>query len=180
LASSLTLVFKGAVMDWLYARGIKDIHIRFYTWLLIGTLPMVAMVFLVRDAMQFVVLYAIVAIVAIPFLSYANVAVQMITPKALRGRLVAAISIPLTLAGGLGPTIVGALTDFVFRDESKVGYSMAILFCTMIPGALISFRLCLKPLRAAVLAAESRDESERNVATGLSGVAWPRHGARAR
>jgi MFS family permease len=157
LASALTLVFKGALMDWFYARGIKDIHIRFYVWILLGSLPFVVAVFLVKSVWLFVALYAVVAIVTIPFLSYANVAVQIISPSHIRGRLAAFVAIPLGLAGGLGPMLVGGITDFAFKNESKIGLSMAIVFSTMIPGALASLYLCLKPLRAAVIAAEARD-----------------------
>lgn len=166
LASSALLVAKGALQDWLYVRGIKDVHIRFYTWLLIGSLPMVATAFLVKDVSLFLFLYGTIAIITVPYLSYINVAVQMITPRQLRGRLAALVAVPMTLLGGIGAMVVGALTDFVFHDESKLGYSMAILFCVAIPGALVSFRLCLKPLREAILAAEERDKGERRFAGG--------------
>jgi MFS family permease len=162
LVSAATLTLKGALMDWFYARGVKDIFIRFYVWLLIASLPLVAAVFLVKDAWLFVALYAAVAIVTVPFLSYANVAVQIIAPPHLRGRLAALVGIPLSLAGGLGPVLVGAITDYGLHDERKIGLSMAIVFCSMVPAALASFWLCLAPLRRAVLAAEARtDESVR-------------------
>lgn len=163
LVSAFTLVFKGALMDWFYARGVKDIYIRFYVWILIASLPLVVAVFLVKDVWQFVGLYAAVAIVTIPFLSYANVAVQIIAPPQIRGRLAAFVGIPLSLMGGLGPMLVGALTDYVLHDESRIGLSMAIVFCVMVPAALVSFWLCLPPLRAAVAAAEARDAAPRRV-----------------
>lgn len=157
LASAFGLILKGAAMDWFYARGVKDIHIRFYTWILLASLPVVAAVFLVKDVWLFIWLYGAVAIVTIPFLNYANVAVQMIAPAPVRGRLAGFVGIPLSLAGGFGPMLVGMLTDYVFHDEHKLGWSMAVVFSVMIPAALISFRLCLKPFRRAVMAAEAAD-----------------------
>jgi MFS family permease len=170
LVSAATLVFKGAAMDWFYARGVKDIYVRFYVWILIASLPFVAAVFLVKGVWLFVALYAVVAIVTIPFLSYASVAVQTIAPPMLRGRLAAFIGIPMTLAGGLGPMLVGAITDYGLHDEKKLGLSMAIVFCAMIPAALVSFTICLRPLRRAVVNAEARETAARAAAEATQHV----------
>lgn len=161
LASSLTLVLKGGAMDWFYARGVKDIHIRFYTWLLFASVPLVAVVFLTRDLRIFVPLYAAVAIITVPLLAYLNVTVQMVAPRTLRGRLTAMVGIPVSLVGGLGPLSVGALTDFVFRDEARLNYSMATLFCVAVPAALVLLRTTLRPLRQAVVLCEAREAAER-------------------
>lgn len=157
LVSSFALVVKGGAMDWFYARGVKDIHIRFFTWLLALSTPVVAAVFLTSDLRLFLPLYAVVAIITVPFVAYANVTVQMVAPRALRGRLTAMVGIPLSLVGGLGPMAVGTLTDFVFRDEARLGQSMAVLFCIAVPSAWVLLRLALPPLRAAILEAEARE-----------------------
>lgn len=159
LASSFSLVVKGGIMDWFYARGVKDIHIRFFTWLLALSIPVVAAVFLMSRVSVFLPLYAIVAIVTVPFLAYANVTVQMVAPRELRGRLTATVGIPLSLVGGLGPLAVGALTDFVFRDEARLGQSMAVLFCIATPAAWLLLRMALGPLREAILEAEAREQA---------------------
>jgi MFS family permease len=161
LASSLTLVLKGGMMDWFYARGVKDIHIRFYTWLLFISLPLVAVVFLTRDLRLFIPLYAAVAVITVPLVAYLNVTVQVVAPRALRGRLTALVGIPISLVGGLGPLTVGALTDFVFRDEARLNASMAVLFCLAVPTALVLLRSTLHPLRDAVLLCEAREAAER-------------------
>lgn len=150
MAGAMTLVFKGMIMDWLFARGIRDIHIRFYTWLLIWTFPLAAGVFLLTNVVAFFVVYAIVAIITIPFIAYMTVAVQMVTPPQLRGRVTALTSIPIALVGSLGPLLVGAITDFVFRDEAKVGWSIAVVMTVMIPVTVICLRRCLPAFRRAV------------------------------
>jgi MFS family permease len=156
MAGALTLVVKGGVMDWFYARGVKDIHLRFFTWILVATLPIVIGAFLVPTPGLFFALYAVVGIVTIPSIAYLSVAVQMVSPNALRGRIAATAMIPVTLVGSLGPLIVGAITDHVFRDEARLGDSLALVLGTMIPSALLLLRIALKPLRAAVVAAEAR------------------------
>jgi MFS family permease len=150
LAGALTLVPKGMVMDWLFARGMRDVHVRFYTWLLMGTLPLAAVVFLLRNGTAFLILYALVAVVTIPCIAYVTAALQAVTPAHLRGRITASTSIPLALVGSLGPTMVGVLTDTVFRDEAKLGWSLTVVMVTMIPLAILCLRLCLPRLREAL------------------------------
>lgn len=150
LAGAATLVPKGMIIDWLFARGVKDAPVRFYTWLLGGTLPLSVAVFLLTDGTAFLLVYSVVAVVTIPLIAYFTTAVQMVTPTHLRGRVTALTSIPLALIGSLGPVAVGALTDFVFRDEARLGWSLAVVLSTMIPTALVCLRLCLPALRSAV------------------------------
>jgi len=54
--------------------------------------------------------------------------VQAITPDRMRAQFGAAYQLSLVLVGAtLGPFAVGFSTDFIFGDESKVGYSMALV-----------------------------------------------------
>lgn len=55
---------------------------------------------------------------------------------------------------GVGPTLVGALTDFAFDDESKVGYSLAIIVIVASGAAFVAMRLALRRLRGAVTLAQ--------------------------
>lgn len=150
LAGALTLVPKGLIMDRLFARGMHDVHVRFYTWLLAATLPLCAIVFLLPDPVAFMLVYAVVAVVTIPCLAYLTAAAQVVTPPHLRGRITALVTIPLALVGSLGPLAVGLLTDRLFGDGAKLGWSLALVMATMIPLALVCLRMCLPALRAAV------------------------------
>lgn len=150
LAGAATLIPKGMIMDWLFARGVRDAPVRFYTWLLIGTLPLAMTVFLLRNGTLFLIFYTIVAVVTIPMIAYFTSAVQLVTPPELRGRVAALTYIPTALLGSLGPLAVGALTDFVFRDEARLGWSLAVVMSTMIPLAILCLRACLPALRRAV------------------------------
>lgn len=145
-----SLVVKGMIMDRLFARGIRDIHIRFYTWLLIATCPITVAAFLVQGRVAFVLCYAVAGVITIPCLAYASVAIQMIAPPTLRGRVFAVFSIPLALLGGLGPPLVGAITDYVFHDEARLGWALSILLGTAIPLAIVALRVCLPALRQAI------------------------------
>lgn len=150
LAGAATLVPKGMIIDWLFARGVRDAPVRFYTWLLMGTLPLAIAVFLMTNGTIFLIMYSIVAVVTIPLIAYFTTALQMVTPTNLRGRVTAIASIPLALIGSMGPLIVGALTDFVFQDEARLGWSLAVVLSTMLPAAILCMRYCLPALRAAI------------------------------
>ncbi len=73
---------------------------------------------------------ALVGLALIPF-GMAFITVNMvsgllrITPNQLRGQTYAMFLLVISLSGTtLGPTLVGTLTDFVFKNEMMVGYSM--------------------------------------------------------
>jgi MFS family permease len=172
MAAALTLILKGMIVDWLYGRGMKDVHIRFFSWLLVGTLPVVAGMFFVSSPLFFMILYGFVQVVAMPIIVYMSAAIQLIAPGNLRGQLIAVYMFCLSVfGGGLGPIIVGALTDHVFGGEAKIGSSLAVVVWTTIPLALICLRLALKPLRMAMGEAEARLAEARLAEAALEPVA---------
>ena len=58
-------------------------------------------------------------------------ALQIIGPNRMRSTLASFAMVAITLIGfGTGPTFVALITDFVFRDESMLPYSLAIV-CTL-------------------------------------------------
>jgi MFS family permease len=157
LAASAALAVKGVLMDWFYSRGVKDIYLRLYTWLMALTLPIFVPMFFVSDGWLFIAMYGFTQIVTLPFISYASTAIQVITPSNMRARLTSAALVIFAITGGLGAFIVGFITDHIFRDEAKLGYSLAILLAFSIPAGFICLRLSLKPLHQAVIEAENRD-----------------------
>lgn len=156
VAAALTLIIKGAIVDWLYTRGGKDASVRFYTWLLMGCAPIAAMTFFVPSTLLFFVCFGIVQVIIIPTAVFVNTAIQLITPGNLRGQMMAVTLFCISVIGGsIGPVAVASLTQYVFRDEDMVGYSMAVVLCTAIPVALVLLRCSLAPLRRAVEAVEA-------------------------
>jgi hypothetical protein len=57
---------------------------------------------------------------------------------------------------GAGPAVVGALTDFLFKDESKVGMSLAIVVIGGATVAFVAMRAALGALDRAVTVAQGR------------------------
>jgi MFS family permease len=151
VVAAATLVVKGLIIDRLYAKGTSDIYLRFYTWLLLGTFPFAALTFFTTNVYVFYACYAVVQIVAIPVMIYVSPTVQVLAPNQLRGQLIGMFLMIFTLLGlGVGPTFVGALTDFVFGSEDKLGYSLGCVLLTGMPIAWISIRLSLSHFRRAI------------------------------
>jgi len=51
-----------------------------------------------------------------------------ITPNQLRGQVIAVYFFVISMTGyTLGPTSVALITDFIFKDESLIMYSMSIV-----------------------------------------------------
>ena len=156
LIAAVALILKGGLVDWLYARGMTDAPIRFYCWLLIGGIPIALAGFLIENPFVFLICYGVVQIVTLPFLVYANSAISLFVPSQLIGRISAVLLVTFNVVGpGLGPMVVGALTDHLFRDESKIGYSLALTLGFCMPVALVILWSSLGRLRDAVAAAEA-------------------------
>lgn len=58
----------------------------------------------------------------------APAALALIAPNELRGQVSALYLLAINLIGiGLGPTLPALMTDFLFRDEAKIGWALAIV-----------------------------------------------------
>ena len=83
----------------------------------------------------------------------APAALQLITPNRMRAMISAIYLVLVNLIGLVaGPVTTGALTDYVFHDHEKVGYSAAIVCAVSVLIAALAFAALLKPFRAAAAA----------------------------
>lgn len=81
-------------------------------------------------------------------------ALQAFTPNRMRGQVSAIYSVFNNMIGlAIGPTSVALLTDYVFRDEAALPWSLAIVSAVALPAAVLLFLSGFKPfardLRAA-------------------------------
>ena len=80
-----------------------------------------------------------------------NAALQVILPNPMRGQVTALYLFLFTMVGfGISPTVVALITDFVFHDEMKLRYSIALLQFVLAPAAAWVFWRGLKAYGAAV------------------------------
>lgn len=161
ILSAATLVFKGALLDWMFARGIKDAYLRLYTWLLAGSIPIAFTVYFVSDIYLFLVLFGIIQVVTIPLMVYLVPTIHLLAPNQLRAQLIAIFLLVSTFVGqGIGPMLVGAITDFVFQDEAKIGYSLASILIVAVPTAFVVLSLARRHLLVAIAHREREVQSK--------------------
>jgi len=71
--------------------------------------------------------------------------VQEIMPNRMRGVASSILILSNNLLGlTLGPTIVGLMTDYVFKDEMALGWSLLIVTCTAFLVATVFFFFALR------------------------------------
>jgi MFS family permease len=82
----------------------------------------------------------------------ANAALQMITPNQMRGQIRAAYQFVFNVVGfGAGSFCVALFTDYVFRDESALRYSLAAVAAMIGPVAALLTWYGMKPYAACVV-----------------------------
>ena len=89
----------------------------------------------------------------------AAAALQVITPNRMRATVSALYLLVVNLIGlTAGPVVTGALTDYVFRDKTAVGWSAAIVSVVCALAAIAAFAAVGRPFRSAAeaLASETR------------------------
>ena len=110
----------------LRARGRRDANFLLMCWGLAGVGVPAAFAPIVPSPTWAMLLYGVVAF----FLSFPTgcsvAAVQDYAPDEIRARVTALYYVAVGLGGaGFGPLLVGLLTDYVFRSEQLVGWSLA-------------------------------------------------------
>jgi MFS family permease len=86
-----------------------------------------------------------------------NAALQFITPHQIRGQITALFLFVFNVIGfGLGPILVAVFTDYVFKAESQVGYSLALTGLILGPLGTFIIWLGMKPYGRSVAAARAQ------------------------
>ena len=81
--------------------------------------------------------------------------IQLMVPNEMRGQTVALYFLVANLVGmGFGPTIVAAMTDFIFQDDAALNKSLALTSGVLIPLAGLILIASLGNIRKAVSEAQ--------------------------
>ena len=159
--SALMLVPKGIAVDWLYARGIRDAPLRFFTWLLIAFTPVAAIIFVLPNPILFLIGFGFIQVVAIPFTVWASATIQLISPSRLRGRMTGLfLFIVPMFSQSLGPTLVAAISDFVLKDPQKLGIALAIVTAASMAASAITLRYTLRVIAPLLASSEEPGAAE--------------------
>lgn len=122
------IVFGGLLTDRWLKQGVTDAAMRVGVWAAAGCLTIGSLYLLMpTGTLTAIALAPAVFFVSMPF-GAAPAAIQEIVPNEMRGQASAVYMFVVSLIGlGLGPTAVAVITDFVFRDDNAVRWSMLIV-----------------------------------------------------
>lgn len=125
--------------DWFAKRGHKDAKFRVAIVCALAMIPFALIGFLSTNiTLAMVCIGMLLLLFAMP-LVLAPSAIMCVTPGRLRGQVGALYIVFIGLIGGLlGPIVVPFLSDYIFRSEAALHYSLASLIVVVCPmGALI-------------------------------------------
>jgi MFS family permease len=148
-------IFWGGFVDRMYRRGMRDAHLRVHVLTSLAGTPFAVAAFLVRDPMLALGLLTIAYLVLLSYGGGIVSAVQVISPPLLRARLSAVTIFVGSLIGvGGGPLVVGAFSQYLFRDPSKLGWSLALTLGLAGPAAALFLNLARRRFGELATAAE--------------------------
>lgn len=144
------IVAGGVISDWLARRGYLDAPMRAGAWGAALLTPFaIGATIVPNESVGMILLCPLMFFASFPF-GVAAVAMQIITPNRMRAQVSALYLFFVNLLGiALASSITAALTDYVFKDESMVGYSIAITAGLSAPLAALILASALGPYRQA-------------------------------
>lgn len=149
--SVLSHLLTGSIVDHLFARGVRDAHFRVYLYMLLAALPVMVGAYQVDSPYVFLVGLFLLSSMVIPFTAFASSSLQVVTPPRLRGVMSGFFLGALGLVGlSIGPSMVGFVTEYVMRDDSKLGVSISLVGGGGMLIAILALAIGLKHLRHAV------------------------------
>jgi MFS family permease len=148
----------GWAVDWLIARGVQDAPLRWAAWSSLFCGGFIGTAFLVNNAFWCIAL-VVIGQLPIALIGVVSTALQQVTPNEYRGQTSAIFLLFANLVGfGAGPLLPAVLTDYVFRDNAALGFSVAITVLISAPCAALLLWLGCRPMRHGLTeAAKWRD-----------------------
>lgn len=128
VAGPVSVAVAGWLADLRFRRGDRGAHLRVFSgFALLMTLSAVALP-LMPGPWSAAALFAVNVLGSAGLTAVATAALMLITPNQLRGQAAALYYFVINLVGlTLGPLVIAMLTDYVFRDEGALRYSMALV-----------------------------------------------------
>ncbi len=149
--STLGVAMGGRFADWMAERGRQDATMLTGLIVSLAWLPFGLFYPLVSDPYLAAALLIPSAFMSSAPFGVAPAAIQQIMPNAMRGQASAIYLFVVNLIGlGLGPTAVALTTDFVFRDDQAVNYSLLIVNTVAHLVAAMLLWIGLKPFMSSL------------------------------
>lgn len=138
----------GRICDLLAARGVTDAPLRVAAFGYVGTGLFGGIAPLMPSGELALALFVPAVFLGTMPYPMAATALQLATPNELRGQVTALYMLIVNAVGlGLGPVIVGALSDQIFTGPDGVRYGLALVNALCAPLAMIALLLAFRPYR---------------------------------
>ena len=160
IAGPIAVIGGARLSEVLYGRGRSEAPYFVFALSILGTLPFAVALPLAANATQAVVFLVPVIFGLAMASATSSAALVHIAPAEYRAQISALYLLVISLVGlFLGPPLVAALTDYFFKDESMIRYSLLIVTCVIGPIGLLALSLGYKHYRASAIEADSWHES---------------------
>jgi MFS family permease len=132
------LMIGSALSEWFTRKGYADANMRVTLIAIVGSTPCAILYPLMPTPELAVAILAAQWFFAMLSPGPQNAALQIITPNQMRGQVTALFLFVFNVIGfGVGPTVVALLTDYVFRGENMLRYSLCAAACVLGPLAAL-------------------------------------------
>jgi MFS family permease len=143
---SLGIVGAGRIADLLRARGILQANMLVGMWVALIGIPISCLLYLAPSAGWATLWLAPGCIIAAAPFGIAAAAIQQMMPNPMRGQASAVYLFIINMIGlGLGPTAVAVCTQYLFRRDDAVNYSLLVVHLVALSAAAILLGGGLKP-----------------------------------
>jgi MFS family permease len=156
VVGGVAILAGGRLAGWLDRRGMRDVYLRLPLVCLAAAAPFSIATILVPDARWAAVCLAASTFIGSMSVPSISVALQLVTPNELRGQVLALFGFVGNIVGpALGPIIIAALTDYLFRDPHAVGLALGLATLVITPVVSVLRWLGLAPFRESLARADS-------------------------
>lgn len=156
IAGPIAVISGARLSEVLYGRGRAEAPYFIFALSILGTLPFAVALPLAANATIAVTLLVPVIFGLAMASATSSAALVHIAPAEYRAQISALYLLVISLVGlFLGPPLVAALTDYFFKDESMIRYSLLIVTCIIGPIGLLALSLGHKHYRRSAIEADS-------------------------
>ena len=157
IAGSIGQLGGAAIVDWLYARGVKDAHARYHIAGLAITAPTLIAGIYSGSPYLFMAATALFQCVTYPYIGYAAAALQLYAPSQVRGRISSIFLACITIVGSLGPFATAFVAEHVLHDKAGIGRAIGIVTAVAAPIGILILWQFGRALKAAASASRSAE-----------------------
>ncbi|MEJ2087211.1 MAG: hypothetical protein P8Y69_01725, partial [Gammaproteobacteria bacterium] len=150
LAGSLGVMFGAWLAHRLAERGHTDSYVRAIMLTAIAAIVPAVAAPLAGNATATLIILCPATLFSGSYLGVMAVSFVVITPNQMRGQLTAVYIFVTNILGmAVGTSVLAAFTDFLYRDDALLHYSIATSVALFYPAAALLFWYCLPAYRKA-------------------------------